>query len=32
MTRLYETYSFDGSGRDQIDYGTARTLFPRLGV
>jgi predicted TIM-barrel fold metal-dependent hydrolase len=30
MTRLYETFELDDVARDQIDRGTAATLFPRF--
>jgi predicted TIM-barrel fold metal-dependent hydrolase len=30
MTRMYETYDMDESGRAQIDRGTAAGLFPRM--
>jgi predicted TIM-barrel fold metal-dependent hydrolase len=30
MTRMYETFDLDASSRNQIDYGTAAALFPRL--
>ena len=30
MTSMYETFSLDAAAREQIDHGTAATLFPRL--
>jgi predicted TIM-barrel fold metal-dependent hydrolase len=30
MTRTYEAYDLDATGRDQIDRATAAALFPRL--